>query len=193
MGRNAGGFPEGLVGGESETAGPSGTLPRISCRAWWLWQTSCAFLYGKPYTWSRGRKSGYASVGMTKFRAATYLEGLLVGSRAPHANQLLRLKRRSDLPIPITELQCEANLNLSSRADSGFPTPCTNQRSRMRLKAARDLPAPRSLIGNPEVGEGPAVLFLHHVSQRRDNSWPHSSLVADRSLDSGRKIRRAPA
>jgi hypothetical protein len=43
--------------------------PQISCGTWWRWHTSCAFLYGKAHTWSlrvrRGRKSGYASVGMT--------------------------------------------------------------------------------------------------------------------------------
>ena len=42
----------------------STALPRISCGTWWLWQTSCAFLYGKAHTLScpvqRGRKSGYA-------------------------------------------------------------------------------------------------------------------------------------
>ena len=39
-------------------------LPRISCRTWWRWRTSCAFLYGKAHTRpclaQRGRKSGYA-------------------------------------------------------------------------------------------------------------------------------------
>jgi hypothetical protein len=49
-----------------ETAGPSTTLPRISCRTWWRWRTSCGFLYGKPHTRPcpalRGRKSGYAPV-----------------------------------------------------------------------------------------------------------------------------------
>ena len=39
-------------------------LPRISCRTWWRWRTSCAFPYGKAHTRpclaQRGRKSGYA-------------------------------------------------------------------------------------------------------------------------------------
>ena len=53
-----------------ETAGPSTSLPRIFCRAWWRWRTSCGFLYGKPHTRPLpvlgGRKSGYAPAGMTK-------------------------------------------------------------------------------------------------------------------------------
>ena len=53
------------------TAGPSTTLPRISCGGWWLWQASCAFLYGKAHMLFspvlRGRKSGYASVGDCDF------------------------------------------------------------------------------------------------------------------------------
>jgi hypothetical protein len=52
-----------------ETAGPSTTLPRISCPVWWRWRTSRGFLYGKPHTWlrvvPRCRKSGSAPVGMT--------------------------------------------------------------------------------------------------------------------------------
>ena len=67
-----------------ETAGPSTTLPRISCRTWWRWRTSCGFLYGKPHTRPcpvpRGRKSGFAPVprqagagGMTKWKAAAHL------------------------------------------------------------------------------------------------------------------------
>ena len=36
----------------AETAGPSTTLPQVSCRDWWRWRTSCGFLYGKPHTWS---------------------------------------------------------------------------------------------------------------------------------------------
>src|ERR1700761_6170296 len=51
------------------TADPSTALPRISCRTWWRRRTSCGFLYGKPHTRPcpalRGRKSGYAPVGMT--------------------------------------------------------------------------------------------------------------------------------
>src|SRR5271170_6110192 len=47
------------------------TLPRISCGTWWLRQTSCAFLYGKAHTQhclvQRGRKSGFAPVGMTLY------------------------------------------------------------------------------------------------------------------------------
>src|SRR5271168_4065365 len=54
---------------DESTAGPSTTLPRISCGTWWLRQTSCAFLYGKAHTLpclvQCGRKSGYAPVGMT--------------------------------------------------------------------------------------------------------------------------------
>jgi hypothetical protein len=50
-------------------AGPSATLPRISCGTWWRCRTSCALLYGRAHTWlcpvQRGRKSGYAPVGMT--------------------------------------------------------------------------------------------------------------------------------
>jgi hypothetical protein len=53
-----------------ETADPSTTLPRISCRISWVRRASCGFLYGKPHTRSclhqRSRKSGYAPVGMTK-------------------------------------------------------------------------------------------------------------------------------
>jgi hypothetical protein len=52
----------------------SAALPRISCRTCWRWQSSCAFLYGKAHEWRlrvlRGRKSGYASVEMTKGRVA---------------------------------------------------------------------------------------------------------------------------
>jgi hypothetical protein len=52
-----------------ETAGPSTALPRISCGGWWRWRALCGFLYGKPHTGpcreQRGRKSGYAPVGMT--------------------------------------------------------------------------------------------------------------------------------
>src|ERR1700729_4199249 len=54
---------------EGRTADPSAPLPRISCLPWWRWCTSCALLYGIAHTRScpvqRGRKSGYASVGMT--------------------------------------------------------------------------------------------------------------------------------
>jgi hypothetical protein len=54
---------------DERTAGPSTALPRISCGAWWRCRTSCAFLHGKAHTRScpvqRGRKSGFASVGMT--------------------------------------------------------------------------------------------------------------------------------
>jgi hypothetical protein len=60
-----------------QTADPSATPPRISCRGCWRWRTSCGFLYGKPHTWPcpalRGRKSGYAPVGMTKWRVALHL------------------------------------------------------------------------------------------------------------------------
>jgi hypothetical protein len=53
----------------SETAGPSTTLPRISCEGWWRWRTSCAFPYRKaharPCPVLRSRKSGFAPVGMT--------------------------------------------------------------------------------------------------------------------------------
>ena len=59
---------------ENETAGPSATLPRISCRGCWRWRTLCAFLHGKAHTLlcpvSRGRKSGYAPVGMTRLSVA---------------------------------------------------------------------------------------------------------------------------
>jgi hypothetical protein len=51
------------------TADPSTALPRISCWTWWRCRTSCALLYGRAHTRpclvQRGRKSGYASVGMT--------------------------------------------------------------------------------------------------------------------------------
>jgi hypothetical protein len=59
---------------EGRTADPSTTLPRISCGTWQRWCSSCALLYGRAHTRpcpvQRGRKSGYASVGMTKGRAA---------------------------------------------------------------------------------------------------------------------------
>jgi hypothetical protein len=61
-------FPREVRG----TADPSTTLPRISCGTWWRCRTSCALLYGRaqtrPCPVQRGRKSGYASVGMTKER-----------------------------------------------------------------------------------------------------------------------------
>jgi hypothetical protein len=50
----------------------STALPRISCRISWVGRASCGFLCGKPHTRTclrqRGRKSGYASVGMIKVR-----------------------------------------------------------------------------------------------------------------------------
>jgi hypothetical protein len=55
---------------EAGTAGPSATLPQISCRCYSRWQCSCAFLRRKAHPWQlgilRGRKSGYASAGMTR-------------------------------------------------------------------------------------------------------------------------------
>jgi hypothetical protein len=61
------------------TAGPSTSLPWISCRGWWLRRTSCAFLYGKAHTRPcpvlRGRKSGYAPVGMTNLFLPRTLSG----------------------------------------------------------------------------------------------------------------------
>jgi hypothetical protein len=48
-----------------ETAGPSTTLPRISCRYPWRWGSACGSLYGEPHTWpslaARGRKFGFRS------------------------------------------------------------------------------------------------------------------------------------
>jgi hypothetical protein len=52
----------------------STTLPGISCVDPWRWGSACGSLYGEPHTWTslaaRSRKSGYASVEMTKGRAA---------------------------------------------------------------------------------------------------------------------------
>jgi hypothetical protein len=83
--------------GESEgrTADPSTTLPRISCGNWWRWCTSCALLYGRAHTLpcpvQRGRKSGYAPVGM---------------QRGGHRFHLHRTDRigKAELPIPIATL-----------------------------------------------------------------------------------------
>jgi hypothetical protein len=50
--------------GKKKPQVPPLRYPRISCRAWWRWQASCGFLYGKPHTRpflrQRSRKSGYA-------------------------------------------------------------------------------------------------------------------------------------
>jgi hypothetical protein len=35
-----------------DTAGPSTALPRISCRTWWRWRSSCGFPYSKQHTWA---------------------------------------------------------------------------------------------------------------------------------------------
>ncbi|MGC2399393.1 MAG: solute carrier family 23 protein [Acidobacteriaceae bacterium] len=44
-------------------------FPGFPVGVWWRWRALCGFLYGKPHTRpcpvQRGRKSGYASVGMT--------------------------------------------------------------------------------------------------------------------------------
>jgi hypothetical protein len=53
----------------------STALPRISCRDSWLRSFACGSLYGEQQTWAllaaRGRKSGCASVEMTKGSAVT--------------------------------------------------------------------------------------------------------------------------
>jgi hypothetical protein len=68
--KRKGGAPiERLVSGLQETAGPSTTLPRISCGTWWRCCISCAFPLQKgahaAFPVLRGRKSEYAPVGMT--------------------------------------------------------------------------------------------------------------------------------
>jgi hypothetical protein len=51
--------------------------PDFLSQAWWRWRTSCCLLYGKPHTqsslMSRSRKSGFASVGMTKGRVVAFV------------------------------------------------------------------------------------------------------------------------
>src|ERR1700727_2993383 len=71
----------------SGTAGPSTALPRISCWTWWRCRNSCALLYGRAHTRTclvqRGRKSGYASVGMTLLLGTSIaLENALIENRA---------------------------------------------------------------------------------------------------------------
>ena len=56
-------------GGGKETADPSTTLPRISCRTEWHWRSSCRFPYESRtrgrWLVPRSRKSRCAPVGMT--------------------------------------------------------------------------------------------------------------------------------
>jgi hypothetical protein len=74
-----------------KTADLSTTLPRISCRSWWRWQTSCAFPLRKAHTrpcpMLRGRKSGYAPVEMTSLLQVN--SGLLLESGISSSNKFV--------------------------------------------------------------------------------------------------------
>jgi hypothetical protein len=65
---------------------PQVSLPRISCRTWWLCRTSCAFLYGKAHTRpcpvQRSRKSGSGLSSKREDRTWSTLRPLLVFQQA---------------------------------------------------------------------------------------------------------------